>query len=278
MKKIMFWSLVIGFSVNLAQAQQEAPNPKDKEVIIAIGDHKVTRGQFMDKYRRIQQETMNAPPPEVFLEDMVRYEMGLLEAKKKNVEKNPFIVERINQEIYKGLVEFAIADKIKAIKISDADMKSYYKENPEIRSSHILIEFRPGANADERDKARKRAQEIYEEVRASKRPFEELVKLYSDDSYSKNNGGDVGWQTRMTLVPSYYSALLSMKVNEVKGLVETPYGYHILKLTGRQAFEQANKEAIRAALFDQRRKKIFDEYFAGIRKNYDVKVNTALLK
>jgi parvulin-like peptidyl-prolyl isomerase len=267
--------LSIGFA---AKAQEGQPDPKDKEVLFSVNDKKVTLGDFKRKYSEVQFQSMSSPPPELFLEDLIRFEVGLLEAKKKNIEKEQFVIDRINQELYKGVVEKAIGDKVKAIKVSDAELKDFYKDNPELRSSHILIEVRNGASKEEREASRKRAQEIYDEVKSSKRGFEELAKLYTDDSFSKATGGDIGWQTRLTVVPAYYNTLMSMKLNEVKGLIETPYGFHIVKLTGRQSFEQANKQALKTAIYDQKRKVIFDEYFKVLKKNYDIKVNTALLK
>ena len=82
----------------------------------------------------------------------------------------------------------------------------------------------------------------------------------------------------MTLVPPYYDAALSMKVGEIKGLVNTQYGYHIIKLTGRHAYVDANKRQIQAAVFDQKRKVIFDEYFSKLKKSYSIKENKSVIK
>ncbi|MNL33253.1 putative parvulin-type peptidyl-prolyl cis-trans isomerase precursor [compost metagenome] len=141
-----------------------------------------------------------------------------------------------------------------------------------------MIEYKPGATAAQIAEAKKRATEILEEVKKSKRPFEELVKLYSDDALSKQAGGDVGWQSRVTLVPAYYDAISRMKIGEVKGLIETQFGYHIIKLTGRRSFENANKRQIRAAVFDEKRRLIFNEYFDKLKKTYSIKENKSAIK
>ncbi|MNL54713.1 putative parvulin-type peptidyl-prolyl cis-trans isomerase precursor [compost metagenome] len=105
-----------------------------------------------------------------------------------------------------------------------------------------------------------------------------MVKLYSDDALSKQAGGDVGWQSRVTLVPSYYDAIANMKVGEVKGLIETQFGFHIVKLTGRRSYENANKRQIRAAVFDEKRRQIFNDYFAKLKKSYSIKENKSAIK
>lgn len=264
---------VILLSTSMSFAQS-----KGSEVVATVGNKKITVDEFNKKFNEIKSQTLNPPTKTQFLEDMVRYEVGLQEAAKRNMQNDPVVIDRIQQETYKALLEKDLGPKVQKIQVSDAEMKAWYKNNPEIRTSHILIEFKPGATPEQIAEAKKRATEIYEEVKKSKRPFEELVKLYSDDPLSKQAGGDVGWQSRVTLVPAYYEAALNGKVGEVKGLVETPFGFHIIKITGRRTFEDANKRQIRAAVFDEKRKQAFNEYFDKLKKGYSIKTNPSVLK
>jgi len=183
----------------------------------------------------------------------------------------------MRQELYKALLEKELGDKVQKIQVSDKDMQEFYKKNPEIRFSHILIELKSGATAEQKAEARKRATEIWNEVKSSKRPFEELVRLYSDDPLSKQTGGDVGWQSRVTVVPVVYETVLGMKIGEVKGLIETQFGFHIVKVTGRRSYENANKRQLRAAVFDEKRRDIFNQYFEGLKKSYKIQINKGLI-
>ena len=255
-------------------ADARASNP----VVATVGSKQITLKEFKQKYGDVLKQTINPPSKEVFLEDLVRYEMGIQEATKRGLSEDPIVKERMRQEIYKGLIERELGKKVSEIKVSESEMKAFYAKHPEIRSSHILIEFKAGATPEQKEGARKRAEEIYEEVRKSKRPFEENVALYSDDSLSKKSGGDVGWQSGVTLVPNFYNTLLKMKIGEVKGLVETQYGFHIVKVTGRRSYSDANKRQLRAAVFDEKRKNIFDNYFAKLKKQYKIDLNTSQLK
>ncbi len=250
----------------------------DPNVVATVGSKQISLKEFNEKFEDVKKQTINPPTRELFLEDLVRYEMGVQEANKRSMENDPIVKERIRQELYKGLIEKELGQKISEIKVAEPEMKAFYNKNPEIRTSHILIEFKPDATKEQIDAARKRAQEIYDEVRKSKRPFEELVNLYSDDVLSKKNGGDVGWQSSMTLVPNYYEAVLKMKVGEVKGLIDTQYGFHIVKVSGRRGYGDANKRQIRAAVFDEKRKVIFDDYFAKLKKQYKIELNKSALK
>ncbi len=248
------------------------------EVVAVVGNKQITVKELNEKYEEVLKQTLNPPTKDVFIEDLVRYEMGVQEAMKRNIQDEAVVKERIRQEIYKGLIEKELGKKVSEIKVTEKEMQAYYQKNPEIRTSHILIEFRPDATDDQKKAAKERAQEIFEEVKKSKRPFEELVSLYTDDVLSKRTGGDVGWQSSVTLVPAYYQSALAMKVGEVKGLIETQYGYHIIKVTGRHGYNDANKRQIRAAVFDEKRKELFDDYFAKLKKQYPVKVNKSLIK
>ncbi|MBV2169920.1 MAG: peptidylprolyl isomerase [Bdellovibrio sp.] len=251
---------------------------KSTEIVAQVGKKSITLEDFNKKYNEVKSQTINPPTKELFLEDLIRYEVGLQEAEKRGLQKDPVVLERLNQEMYKALLEKELGPQIQKIQVSEKEMQAWYAKNPELRTSHILIEFKPGANPQQIAEAKKRASEIFEEVKSSKRPFEELVKLYSDDALSKQAGGDIGWQSRVTLVPGYYEAAASMKVGEIKGLIESQFGFHIIKLTGRRSFENANKRQIRAAVFDEKRKQLFNDYFDKLKKSYSIKENKSALK
>jgi peptidyl-prolyl cis-trans isomerase C/peptidyl-prolyl cis-trans isomerase D len=264
----MIMRLFVSLLLLVAPRAFAAPN----DVIASVGNKQITEKDFNERYDEVVRQAINPPSKELFLEDLIRYEVGVQEAQKRDLQNDPIVKERIRQEMYKGLVEKELGEKIKNIKVNEAEMKAYYVKNPELRTSHILIEFKPEATAEQRKVAQARAQEIYSEVKKSKRPFEELVALYTDDVLSKKTGGDVGWQNGSTLVPNYYNAALGMKVGDVKGLVETQYGFHIIKLTGRRSYADANKRQIRTAVFDEKRKDIFNAYFNQLKKRYVIKI------
>jgi len=263
--------LLVAGSIAFAQANKD-------QAVAVIGNKRITVEEFNRKFNEVRGIAVNPPTKQQFLEDLVRYEVGVQEAEKRNLEKDPTVQDRMKQELYKALLEKELADRVNKITINDKEMEAYYRKNPEIRSSHILIELKPGATPEQRAEARKRATEIYEEVKKSKRPFEELVRLYSDDTVTKQAGGDVGFQSRVTLVPSYYDAILAMKVGEMRGLIETPFGFHIVKVTGRRSYENANKRQLRASVFDEKRKDIFNEYFEKLKKSYKIQTNPSLIE
>ncbi len=272
----VFSILILTFGFSVVHAQNKAAGKTDA-VVASVGARNITLSEFNKKYNDVKSTSINPPTRAIFLEDLVRFEVGVQEAEKKKIEQDPIVKERIRQEIYKGLIEKELGPEVQKIQVSDSEMESWYKNYPEIRISHILTEFKIGATPEQIADAKKRAQEILAEVKKSNRPFEELAKLYSDDTLTNKSGGDIGWQSKVTIVPSIYDPALQLKVGEYKGLVESPFGFHIIKLTGKKAFKDANKKQIRTALFDEKRKKSFDNYFNGLKKRYTIKTNPAAL-
>lgn len=267
MKNIILFSL---FSfVFSAQAQ----------VVFSVGNTKVTIEEFRKRLAEYKTSTFNPPSAEQLLEDWVRFEVGVQEAEKQKMQNDPTVKERYRQVLYNALLEKNLGKKIEAIPITEGDMKEYYKRNPEIRMSHIFIEYPVKATAEQHEIARKRAHEIYENVKKelkAKRPFEELAKLYSDDLATKDNGGDMGFQSRVT-VP-FYENVVKLKVGEITNPIESRQGFHIIKVTGRNNYEEADKRQVRAAVFDEKRAKIFTDYFDKLKRQYRIQVNKDAVK
>jgi peptidyl-prolyl cis-trans isomerase D len=123
----------------------------------------------------------------------------------------------------------------KQIQITPKETADYYQNNREkytqpkrIKVRHILIK----AEAKETEasaKARKKAESIREEAVKGK-DFAQLVKQYSEDPGTKDRGGDLGYLSRGQLVPEFEQEAFSLKVGEIGKVVQTPYGFHILRV------------------------------------------------
>ena len=106
-----------------------------------------------------------------------------------------------------------------------------------VRPAHILIRLGQKASAAEQDKAKYRADSLYQVLRKGGN-FAELAKKYSDDKGSAVKGGDISWITRGQTVKAFEDACFSMKVGEMSKPVLSEFGYHIIKLMGKQDFFQ----------------------------------------
>lgn len=250
---------------------------KKDDVVASIGPRKITVEDFNRRYNEVR-GAENPPTKKQFLEEMVRFEAGLAEATKMGLDKDPIYLERARSELYKTYLEKELGASAQKISISEKEMEEFYKKNPEIRFSHIVIEVKPGATEGQRKEAKNRADEIYKEVKKSKRPFEELVKLYSDDLVTKPIGGDSGFQSRLSLTPHFYETLLDMKTNEIRGLIETPFGFHIVKVTDRRTYADSDKRQVRMGVFNDKRLAMFNAHFDKLKKSYPISVNAKLIE
>ena len=123
----------------------------------------------------------------------------------------------IKEETLKTGVRAQLAQE-KAIEktITDKELKDNYK--PEIKASHILV----------KDEAT--AKKVKEELGQGK-SFEELAKQYSEDTGSKEKGGDLGYFTAGKMVKEFEDAAYKLKKDEVSEPVKSQFGYHIIKVT-----------------------------------------------
>lgn len=253
-----------------------ATTPSQAKVIAQEGDIKITDSEFDESYQKAIQNSLaldRPPTKKEHLEDMVRYRIGLAEAKKENIEKNPIIRKSLDLELYKGLIELKLAKDVEKIKVSDAEMKAHYLQNPEMRSSHILISYPIGASKKQIQEAKNRANKIYKDVISGKKKWSVYVRMYTDDRTTKTIAGDISYQSSRTIQPRYYNAMKKLKMGAISPPVQTLYGFHIIKKTGQRSYERANKDALKIAVFDKKRFKIFDKYFERLKRKYKVSVD-----
>lgn len=268
-KFLLFFGLAM-FSVTSLHAK----------IIAQAGDIKITDTEFDKSYNNAIQNSLaldRPPTKKEHLEDMIRYRIGLAEAKKEKISKNPIVRKALDLELYKGLIELKLAKDVEKIKVNDAEMKSHYLQNPEMRSSHILVSYPIGASKKQIQEAKNRANKIYQDVITGKKKWSVYVRMYTDDQVTKTISGDIGYQSSRSIQPRYYKALKKLKMGAISPPVQTLYGFHIIKKTGQRSYERANKDALKIAVFDKKRFKIFDRYFEKLKKKYKVSIDPNFL-
>ncbi len=245
---------------------------------ITVGEKTITLKEFKRKFNQTK-NAINRPTPEQFLEDLIRYEIGIQEARKKNLQKHSFLKDRMNQELYKVLLETELGEEMRNIRVTKREVKAEYKRSPEIRTSHIFFELPSKSTKAQTLFVKKRARSILKKVLRSKKPFEQLAVLYSDDSISKIVGGDLGFQTRLSTNSRYYNVALKLKVGSIHSkLISTPYGFHIVKLTAKNSYKNGDKRHIRSLVFEKKKRKLFDRYFSNLKRNYSIKLDPKAMK
>jgi peptidyl-prolyl cis-trans isomerase D len=136
-------------------------------------------------------------------------------------------------------IEFAMlsaASYVAQMKVSDAEIKEFYDANSakfqsdeQRHASHILLAA--GATDKEKAAAKAKAADVLVQLRKNPKSFEALAKQYSQDP-SGAKGGDLGTFGRGAMVKPFDDAVFSMKVGQISDLVESEFGYHIIRLDG----------------------------------------------
>jgi foldase protein PrsA len=187
-------------------------------------------------------------------------------------------MEQLKASVTNRLLVDAVGKKVtKADTISAADIKAYFEKNPgmfktaaQVQAEHILF-----AAADQ-----KTAESVLDQVKKGG-DFAALAKKYSTDPGSKDKGGDLGWAPTTQYVTEFATALNQMKVNEVR-LVQTQYGWHVVKLLGtkpesQQTLDQV-KEQITQILQQQGQSDAFTKYVDELKKKAKIEVTDPELK
>ncbi|MGZ0020131.1 SurA N-terminal domain-containing protein [Nitrosomonas sp. wSCUT-2] len=122
--------------------------------------------------------------------------------------------------------------------VSEDAVRHFFQEHEEEfiqpeerRASHILIGVAADAPDDERQSAIAKAEKVLEQVRQDPDRFAEIAKEQSDDPGSATQGGDLGYFGRGVMVKSFEDKIFSMQPDEISDLVETDFGFHVIKLT-----------------------------------------------
>lgn len=215
------------------------------------------------------------------------------------LKQNGISTDQFKKDLSEEVKMKKLVATLSKVQVTDADAKKFYKENlnkfkypDKVRASHILIT----ANAEEikekitSDPANKglskdeikakvdaelasqltKAEKILAEVKKDPSSFEKIARENSDDKTSAKQGGDLGFFTRQEMVEPFTKAAFSLKPNTISGIVQSPYGYHIILVkdrmkAGQEPFEKVKGEII-AYLENQEQIKVLENLIESLKK------------
>lgn len=169
---------------------------------------------------------------------------------------------RVPEQVKIEYVLFSANNLIANTQVTDEEARKYYAENAgkfsgdeQRRASHILISFGSSSDAAAKQAAREKAEAVLAEVRQNPDKFADLAKKYSQDTGSAAQGGDLGLFGRGMMVKPFEDAVFGLTPGGISDLVESEFGFHIIKLTEIQgsapSFEEMRAN-IRAELMYQK--------------------------
>ncbi|HEY5523375.1 MAG TPA: peptidylprolyl isomerase [Desulfuromonadaceae bacterium] len=165
--------------------------------------------------------------------------------------------------------------------VSEAEIRGFYDKNQEkfkqdetVKASHILIGVDSKASADDKKKAREKAEKLRKELVAGA-DFAVLAKGNSTCP-SSQQGGDLGFFGKGQMVPPFEKAAFALKPGEISDVVETQFGYHIIKLTERKPASTTDfkdvKTKIEEFLKGQKVNESIQKYLADARKTAKIEI------
>jgi peptidyl-prolyl cis-trans isomerase C len=126
------------------------------------------------------------------------------------------------------------------IAVQEGEVEAFYKQNTDrfkqgetVHASHILFGVAKGADAAQKEQARAKAERVLKQLRSAG-DFAKLARDNSQDSASAANGGDLGFFPKGQMDPAFEKAAFALKPGSTSGLVETPFGFHIIRVIERR--------------------------------------------
>lgn len=211
------------------------------------------------------------------LDELINRKLGITRAQKNNLDQDPTVRYKMEDIMYHAQVSKDLEPKLKKISVTDDDVKSYYKDNPEYRTAHILFRVRVDPDEVEIEEALKKAIEVHNTLKKKPGKFAELANKFSQSSTAPN-GGDMGFQPAIRLAPEFFRAIKGKPNEYITAPVRTQFGYHIIKILAVKDYKSVNMPLYKKIVYDKKRDAILAKYFDDLRKGASIKVEAKLLK
>ena len=163
--------------------------------------------------------------------------------------------------VIKSTAGFHILKLVDRRNLAAGDDKAVVQQT---RVRHILLKVTPTLTADA---AKRKLTELKERLDNKAAKFEELARLFSNDG-SSTKGGDLGWLFPGDAVPEFEAAIANLKPGEVSGVVETPYGFHLIEVLERKSEDQSKEKkrvAARQVIRDRKLAEATEEWLRQVR-------------
>lgn len=209
--------------------------------------------------------------PELFVKQVSVDDASIRDYYEKN-QKEFQIPERARVEY----LIFSVEALQSRVTVDDAEIKKYYEDHlsefgtPELRkASHILIAVDPKASDADKQAAKAKAEKVLQEVKQAPSQFAQLAKKYSQDPGSAANGGDLGMFGRGMMVKPFDDAVFKLLVGETSELVQSDFGYHIIKLSAVKGGKTQSLTEVKASIAQKLKAQKANDKFAELSEKFN---------
>ncbi len=227
------------------------------------------------------------------LDRLVKLEVLAREAERRGLDRDTEVQFALRQMLARKLEMTAFPDADPTKEVSEADARKYYDEHKEmfsqpkkVRLSRIFLAAGPKDRAAKGAAARRALSRIRSEQAKNPGVFAAVAREVSDDPMSKASGGDLGYRSREELERQLGTALaataFALKDGELSQVLESPQGFNILKLTGRQEEQSSPFEVVKPRIqfqvYRERRAKEKEEFVKKLVAEAKVTIDDAELE
>lgn len=284
----------------LAQMGIDIPEDENNLMYLMIKDRVVNElivKELINEELEKRQITVNKDDTERERQKMID-KIGSKEQFNKILKQNGISQAQFEKDLAQEIKMKKLVDIIRPVSISDSQAKQFYQQNvskfkypDKVRASHILISANPieikekireknsnmnDIEINEKVKAvmierYNKAQEIEKQIKNNPEKFEAIARDESDDTMTAKNGGDIGFFSKQDMVKPFADVAFNQKPNTISEVVQTPYGFHIIKVTdrmaaGQQPYEKV-KEQIKQYLAAQEQVKALEALISNLRSH-----------
>ncbi|MBQ4607808.1 MAG: peptidylprolyl isomerase [Clostridia bacterium] len=243
----------------------------ENKVLAAVGGKNITEQDVTMALMQMGQRGQNYNNPQgraMILDQLISRKLFLMDAQRNLYEREPEFKEQLTRVKEDMLTSYAMQKALEKVRVTEAEAKTYYEENKEkfvsgltFSASHILV--------DSEDKAN----ELLAQIKAGDITFEEAAAQYSSCPSGKN-GGDLGQFGQGQMVPEFENACAAMEVGELSAPVQTQFGYHLIRLNGKEeggemAYEDV-KDELMAALKEEKQQAAYQSKVNQLKILYPV--------
>jgi len=256
------------YATGYIEKKDENSNEINNDVLSFIIDNEVAYQDAQKQNIKIEDSEVN----EKF--DQLKDALNTNPLYKEKLEKAGVTEDFLKEQIKKDLVVAKYKENfLKDIKISDKEMEAYYNNHKdqfnieEVKASQILISTLDKDNKEvskeEKEKLKEKAQSVLDKIKNNE-DFANLAKEYSDDKNSGKDGGDLGYFAKSDKNIEFTKEVFKLDTNQVSNLIETPYGYHIVKVTDKRSVTKSledSKDDIKAKILNEKYTKHIDSLY-----------------
>ncbi len=251
----------------------------DTRPVATYGNREMTAQEFVDLASDLPMRSRRAlqdpDKRKMFVENHVMQDLVFAEGRELGYDKDENVRKQVHDLEHRLVIQKVMLEH-QGDPVNDDEIRKYYDTHqPEfstdrVRASHILI----------KDKAE--AEKVLAEIKADPGKFAELAKEHSIDKSNAQKGGDLGFFGKGRMVKEFEDAAFGLKKDgDMTGLVETRFGFHIIKRTGREnghvrPFDEV-KNQIRIRLANERRREGTEKFLADVKRKANFQIDGKVL-